>query len=100
MVAVATASGETALTLSKYRNFVPTIGVSDSEAVLRRMCLYWGVVPLAGAPTDDADELLDHVTRWGRNIGCLDSGDRIVLVAGGGMEVTDYNMIVVHEVEE
>ena len=46
LIIVASASGRTALRLSKNRNFVPTVGVSDSEATLRRMCLYWGVIPL------------------------------------------------------
>ncbi len=48
LVAVASQSGRTALALSKNRNSVPTLGVSDSEATLRRMCLYWGVLPLPG----------------------------------------------------
>lgn len=42
MIVVASHSGATALALSKQRNYVPTIGLSDSEATLRQMCLYWG----------------------------------------------------------
>ena len=99
MVVVASATGETALSLSKNRNFVPTIGVSDSEATLRRMCLYWGVIPLSGTPAGDGKQLLRHVTEWGRAAGYLDSGDRIVLLTGSDLTGTTHNMIQVHELE-
>jgi pyruvate kinase len=97
LIVVASGSGQTALSLAKNRHYVPTIGVSDSEATLRRMCLYWGVIPLAGAPTAESAALLRYVTDWGRNGGLLDSGDRIVLIAGTGLAVTAHNLIVVHE---
>lgn len=99
VVIVATASGATALSMAKNRHFVPTLGVSDSAATLRRMCLYWGVIPLAGAPTGDSAALLRHVTNLGRAAGLLNAGDRIVLIAGTGLAVTRHNMIVVHELE-
>ena len=98
-VIVATASGQTALSLSKNRHYVPTVGVSDCEATLRRMCLYWGVIPLAGAPIGDNRNLLEHVVARGRDAGLLRAGDRIVLVAGTGLAMTAHNMIVVHELE-
>jgi pyruvate kinase len=97
LLVVATASGATALSMAKNRHFVPTVGVSDSEAVLRRMCLYWGVIPLAGAPIGDSSALLQYVTDWGRAAGLLSAGDRIVLIAGTGLAVTRHNMIVVHQ---
>jgi pyruvate kinase len=96
LLVVATASGATALSMAKNHHFVPTAGVSDSPGVLRRMCLYWGVIPLAGAPTGDSSALLKYVTDWGRSAGLLVSGDRIVLIAGTGLAVTRHNMIVVH----
>mgnify|MGYP005847608079 CR=1 FL=1 len=99
LVIVASASGATALSLSKNRSFVPTLGVSDSAATLRRMCLYWGVIPLAGAPTHDSRALLRHVVEWGRANGLLNPGDRVVLVAGTGLAATAHNMIVVHVVD-
>ncbi len=97
VVIVATGSGATALTMAKNHRFVPTLGVSDSPATLRRMCLYWGVIPLAGAPVDDSAALLRHVTELGRRADLLHNGDRVVLVAGTGLAVTRHNMIVVHE---
>jgi len=99
LVVVASASGKTALSLSKNRIAVPTVGVSSSAAVLRRMSLYWGVIPLAGAPVEDPRKLLAHVVSWGRTQGYLSSGDRLLLIAGTGLAHTAHNMIVVHEVD-
>ncbi|MBN2024430.1 MAG: pyruvate kinase [Pirellulales bacterium] len=99
LLLVATASGQTALRMSKNRHFVPTIGVSDSETTLRRMCLYWGVIPLAGVPTDEPGKMMQHVVERIRAAGYLASGDRIVLLAGTGLRATRHNMVVVHEVE-
>ncbi|MCX7424989.1 MAG: pyruvate kinase [Planctomycetia bacterium] len=98
LIIVASASGRTALRLSENRNFVPTVGVSDSAATLRRMCLYWGVIPLAGAPTEDPTGLVRFVVDRGRQSGHLVSGDRVVLVAGTGLSVTRHNMIVVYQI--
>lgn len=98
LVVVASSSGATALSLSKNRNYVPTVGVSNSEATLRRMCLYWGVIPLPGAPTQDSAALLAHIVAWGTANGSLKAGDRIVLVSGTGLSVSAHNMIVVHMV--
>lgn len=100
MILVATASGRTALALSKHRRSVYTAGVSDSEAILRRMCLYWGVIPLRGAPTDDSAALLKFALRRGRQRGDLAPGDRLVMIAGTGVSAVRHNMLVVHQVEE
>ncbi|MGD0654157.1 MAG: pyruvate kinase [Thermoguttaceae bacterium] len=97
LVVVASSSGATALALSKNRNFVPIVGVSESEATLRRMCLYWGVFPLAGAPVGKSQELLDYVTQLGRQSGYLNPGDRIVLIIGTGLTASAHNAIVVHQ---
>jgi len=98
-IVVASASGLTALSLSKNRHIVPTVGVSDSEATLRRMCLYWGVIPLPGAPIEDSSALLEYVVERGRAAGHFAPGDRIVLVSGTGLRTTRHNMIVVHELD-
>jgi pyruvate kinase len=99
VVVVATSSGATALALSKHRRRVHTLGVSDSPATLRRMCLYWGVIPLADAPTTDGAALMRHVAELGRAESVLAAGDRIVMIAGGGLRVSRHNMIVVHQLD-
>ena len=98
LLIVASATGKTALSTSKHRHFVPTIGVSDTAATLRRMCLYWGVIPLAGAPTEEPSRVLGHVAQLGREAGWVKRGDRIVLVFGTGIHASRHNAITVYEV--
>jgi len=99
VVVIASASGATALSMAKNHHDTPTVGVSDSPATLRRMCLYWGVIPLAGAPTDDSVALVRYITERGRAQKLLHTGDRLILIAGAGMTVSRHNMIVVHELD-
>ncbi len=96
---VASGSGQTALIVSKHRRSVPVVGVSDSEATLRKMCLYWGVIPVPGAPVDDGRKLLEYVVERGRAAGHFTSGDRVVLVYGTGIRTSRHNMVVVHVVD-
>ena len=98
MIVVVSHGGATALALSKRRNSTPIIGVSDNPQTLRKMCLYWGVIPLAGAPTVDSIQLLDHVEAWGLKEATLSAGGYIVLVAGLGLASRGHNMVRVHTV--
>ncbi len=45
LVVVASRTGGTAWVKAKQRNYIPTLGVSDSDHTLRRMCLFWGIMP-------------------------------------------------------
>jgi pyruvate kinase len=98
MVVIATRSGATAITKAKQRDFVPTLAVSDRASTLRQMGLYWGIIPLAGAPPDLDRELIEFVVQWGRQHSALHTGDRIVVVAGTGVRSGVHNQLVVHEV--
>ncbi len=98
LIAVASASGRSALSVSQCRHCVPVIGVSPSEATLRRMCLYWGVIPIRDVPADTPSRLLDWMIERGRGKGFLEPGDRIVLITGTGAAPSRHNAIVVHEV--
>jgi pyruvate kinase len=109
LVFVASHSGRTALALSQQRSFVPTIGVSSSETTLRKMCLYWGVTPLSGAPATDVEQLIRHADAWACEAGLAKAGDRLVIVGGshlaagpvGGarMAAGVHDIVIVHEVE-
>ncbi len=98
LIVVASHTGATALALSMQRNYTPTVGISDVEQTLRRMCLYWGVIPLAGVPTATDQEMLDAVTTWGLSQGVLARGDEVVLVGGIGSRGGSHNQVVVHHV--
>lgn len=98
LVVIATRSGHTARVKSKLHDFIPTIGVSDSEATLRRMCLFWGIIPLRGAPVNDGPQLRTFIEEWGKRQGILRPGDRTVFVTGTNFVPVAHNMLIVHEV--
>ena len=99
LMIVATRGGGTCRLRSKQRDFVPTIGVSDSPIVLRKLTLYWGVTPLAGAPVNDGPELRAFIDRWGREQGLIAKGDCVVFVTGTNFYPMAQNILVIHEVE-
>ena len=99
LVVVATRGGRTCRLRSKMRDGVPTIGVSDSLSVLRKLTLFWGVTPLAGAPVHDGPQLRAFIDRWGRESGLLSKGDRVVFLTGTNFYPMAQNILVIHEVE-
>jgi pyruvate kinase len=99
LVVIATRGGGTCRLRSKLRDSTPTIGVSDSEAVLGRLTLYWGVIPLAGAPVHEGPALRAFIDGWGREHGLIERGDRILFMTGTNFYPMAQNILVVHEVE-
>ncbi|REJ69802.1 MAG: pyruvate kinase [Planctomycetota bacterium] len=99
LIVIATRSGATALVKAKQRDFIPTVGVSSSPEALRRMCLFWGTYPLAGAPLDDPPALRRFVSEWGLRNGLLTQGDTVVSITGTGIVHRAHNSVVVYEVE-
>lgn len=99
LIVVATASGRAALAVSQNRSRIPTIGVSPSPAVLRRLALYRGVIPVPNAPTADMLSLRDFVVKEATAAGLVHRNDRIVLLSWTGKGSSRHNQISVHEVE-
>ncbi len=98
LVVVVTRTGGTAWVKAKQRNYIPTLGVSDSDPILRQMCLFWGIMPHKVKNLDSPVELFEDVTRWGKDTGMLAIGDRVVFVSGTGLINNTHNLLVVHEV--
>jgi len=98
MVVVASRTGGTAWVKAKQRNYIPTLGVSDSDQTLRRMCLFWGIMPHKVENLDNPEKLFDEVTRWAKTQGVLTAGDRVVYVTGTGLLNNTHNLLVVQEV--
>ncbi|MCC7334588.1 MAG: pyruvate kinase [Pirellulaceae bacterium] len=98
LVVVASRTGGTAWIKSKQRNYIATLGVSDNEATLRRMSLFWGIVPHRISNIDNPQKLLEEVITWGRVQNILTIGDRVVFVTGTGVIDNTHNLLVVHEV--
>ena len=98
LVVVASHTGGTAWVKGKQHNYTPTVGVSDSDSALRRMCLFWGIMPHKIEQLDSPEHLVEDVTAWGASQGLLSPGDLVVYVAGTGVLGTAHNLLLVHEV--
>jgi pyruvate kinase len=98
LIVCATRTSGTARIRSKQRDAIPTIGVSDSPAILRRMSLYWGVTPLPGAPVHEGPALRKFIEDWALPRNIVSTGDRIVFVTGTNFYPLAHNLLVIHEV--
>lgn len=82
LVAVSSASGDTALLLSKERLAVPVVGVSAEERAVARMCLYYGVRPVRAERLASLDDLFGLAEEVALREGMAEEGDPVLLVAG------------------
>ena len=76
-----TQSGTTARRVAAFRPSVPIAGISDQPEILGRLCLVWGVRPVAAAPSPDDDGQLRHATRAARDCGLAHKGDLVAVVS-------------------
>jgi len=77
-----TETGFTARMLSKYRPKAPIIAIATSDAVLNRLALVWGVIPVKGERPASSDELFQSALDNGQRSGILTNGDFAVIAAG------------------
>ncbi len=99
LVVAATHGGHTAVALSKQRNRTPTLGLSDQPATVRRMALYWGVIPVLFEEPHVPADYVARVTAWARREHLAAKGDRMVFVFGSHWADGRYNTLLVHEVD-
>jgi pyruvate kinase len=77
-----THSGTTARLISRERPSVPVIGVTTTEAIARRMCLYWGVESMLIDEFRDTDSALETMRKAAIEQGFVRSGDTAILSGG------------------
>lgn len=96
-----TQSGSTARLLCRYRPEVPILAFSPSEAIRRRLCLYWGVIPKTIRPIQHTDELVEEIEAALLQEKAVHTNDTLVIVAGAPMWVRGTtNLMKLHRVEE
>jgi pyruvate kinase len=95
LVVIGTEDGDTALLKSKHRDLIPTVGVSSSQEITRKMCLYWGIIPVLGANVNQKSELQDLVEDWAGEEVTLRSGDRVVYVTDSESIEKAHDMMIV-----
>lgn len=77
-----TRSGLTARAVSRFRPAQEVLAFSPDPAVVRRLCLLWGVSPRRVPRLRDTDDMVRRVCEFARSEGGLQSGDLVVIVAG------------------
>ena len=101
LVAVWSATGETARAVAKHRLTVPVVGLTYDEKVYRRMNLLYGVVPLRIEPLGNPNEMAAVLDQRLVQRGLAKPGDLIIVVTSthprtpGGTNTT-----LVHRVAE
>jgi pyruvate kinase len=99
LMAVATKSGKTAMAVSKQRSPVPVLALTDRPETARRICLYWGVMPLVtDIVRQSPQDLIEFVTDWGRRESVFASGSRFVVVANSDWTQEGHDLMLVHVV--
>lgn len=94
-----TTSGFTARHHAASRPRTAILAVSPSEAVVRRMALYWGVQAVSISQVEGTEEMIEQANRAAMEGGLAEPGDVVVIAAGLPLEVSDTtNLIQVHRI--
>ncbi|CAH1852019.1 pyruvate kinase [Convivina intestini] len=82
LIVVSTKSGYSARIVSKFRPTANILAVTYSERVQRGLTLNYGVVPVVYDAPETIDEMLELSKRAAKEQRLVQSGDKIVVVAG------------------
>ncbi|HAE43685.1 MAG TPA: pyruvate kinase [Clostridiales bacterium] len=100
-IITATASGYTAVSVSKFRPKAPVIAATHSEKVMRRLSLTWGVFPVKTEKMKATDEVIEQSVQKALSENYIKNGDLVVVTAGVPVGVAgSTNLIKVHVVSE
>jgi len=81
-IVVFTASGATALKVSKFRPRVPTFAITPGVEVQRRMTLFWGIESFRLPFLENTDLMMERGVELLRSLGKIQPGQRVVITAG------------------
>jgi pyruvate kinase len=98
-IAVFTASGTSARLIAKNRPPCPIIAFSPDATVVRRTCLYYGVVSRQAPFLRSTAEMLQIALQQSRELCLANRGDRIIVIAGFPAGIEDTNGLLVQTVE-
>jgi pyruvate kinase len=95
-----TSRGTTVTLISAYRPKAPVLALCQARAVMRRLCLLWGVLPhLHEEPLETLD-LIEACAAAAREAGLAEAGDTIGITAGlPAGSAGGTNLFKVHLVE-
>jgi len=94
-----TASGITALRVSKYRPYHPILAVTPSPSVVSRLSLAWGVLPLEKHEPANLEEVFELASKAALETNLAKRGDLIVIIAGIPLGVPgSTNLVKIHSI--
>jgi len=97
-IVVETRTGRTASVISSDRPSSPIITLTPSEQVLRRLQLFWGVVPLLiGGRRFAVEKSIATAEKFMMGRKLAKPGDYMLMVRGIGYKKTDIQSITVHQ---
>lgn len=84
-VLAVTQSGSSVLKMSRFRSKTKVLGITNNVAVMRRMCLYWGITPYY-FQTDEEDLIIvqELMINQLKERKYVQNGDKIVITHGDG----------------
>ncbi len=86
-IVTSTETGRTAREVSRYRPKAPIVAVSPNEETVRRLMLWWGVVPILTGSSDNIDDMLRNALAQTVKAGLAKAGDKVVVTAGALVNV-------------
>lgn len=97
LIVVATRTGRAALAIAKRRNITNCLGISDQSNVVRRMALYWGVMPVF-LPPSPGRTYTELAVTWAMKNQLVAAGERLVFLTGASWAEGKGHSLFVHEV--
>lgn len=97
-IAVFTETGTTARLLSKHHPVPPIFALSNSEKVVRRMSLLWGVTPVQCQKMQHTDQMVDTAEHLLMEAGHVREGQILGMVAGTRTKTGSTNFMRLHTV--
>ena len=99
LILAASISGETGRLISRYRPELPIVVGTSTDRVRHQLNLSWGVVPFTLLPCRSIEELVERSLVYLKRDGMVESGDKIIIVAGEPVGHAGHvNLLEVREV--
>ena len=88
-----TETGVTARQVSKYRPTCPILAITSSPKVVNRLAMNWGVLGILYLGGGSDEERLLFATERGKQLGLVQSSDKVILIAGSSSQAGSTNLI-------
>lgn len=98
-IVVTTETGKTAINISRFRPNVPIIALTPNESVLKKLKIYWGIIPILVNKFRSENDIIETIEREAKRINILKKGDFYVSVSGvipgvpGGTNMIKLNKV-------